>query len=130
MSALRRLVVSGLAMSLFLSTWCFASEGYGKSAIYQMAEIMYRLKHYPSPQGKRELQTIISASSTTSNERIIATAMINLEHKPAPQDIPYLENVINNKASTQQERQLASIVLKLDHRPTAEDKAQLKAMMQ
>lgn len=130
MRTIRRFVVSGLALSLCLGTWCFAGEGHGKSAIYQMAEIMYRLKHYPSPQGKRELQMVISASRTTPNERIIAKAMMNLEHQPAPQDIPLLEKVITNKASTQKERQLASIILKLDHRPTAEDKTQLKAMMQ
>ena len=130
MNRIRFFVVSGLALNLLLGTWCFAGEGHGKSAIFQMAEIMTRLKHYPSPQGKRELQTIISASSTTANERIIATAIMNLEHQPAAQDIPQLKKVINDKAATQHERDIASIVLNLDHRPTAADKNLLKTMMQ
>lgn len=130
MNTIRFFVVSGLAVSLLLGSWCFAGEGHGKSAIFQMAEIMDRLKHYPSPQGKTELQAIISASSTTANERIIATAIMNLEHQPAAEDIPKLETLINDKTATQNERDIASIVLKLDHRPTAADKKLLKAMMQ
>ena len=80
MNMVRLVVTSGLALSLFLSTWSFAGDGHGKSAIYQLAEIMHRLKHYPSPQGKRELQVIVQAKSTTSNERIIEKAMMNVEH--------------------------------------------------
>jgi len=130
MSMNRFFVIFGLAISLLLSGWCFADGEHGKTPIYQMAEIMHRLKHYPSPQGKRELQAIISASSTPANERIIATAIMKLEHQPASDDIPLLEKVINDKSSSQNERDIASIILKLDHRPTAMDKNQLKAMMQ
>lgn len=129
MNTTRLFVVGGLAMSLFLSSWCSAGEGQGKSAMSQMAEIMHRLKHYPSPQGKSELQAVLNAASTTANERVIATAMINLEHAPAAQDIPLLEKVVNDKSATKNEREIASIVLKLDHRPTAQDKKTLKAMM-
>lgn len=42
MSMIRYFVISGLAMSLFLTTWCFAGEGHAKTAISQMAEIMHR----------------------------------------------------------------------------------------
>jgi hypothetical protein len=129
MGILRFLITSGLAMSLFVSGWCFAGDGQNKTAIYQMAEIMHRLKHYPSPQGKKELQAIFDASTTTQNERVIAQAIINLEHHPIAQDIPLLQKVIDDKSSTEAERMLASIVLNLDHRPTRQDKDHLKELM-
>ncbi|MDT8385041.1 MAG: hypothetical protein RRB22_11555 [Gammaproteobacteria bacterium] len=130
MKMMRIITIMGLAASLLLGGWCFAAEGHGKSAIAQMAEIMHRLKHYPSPQGKQELQTIISASSTTENERVIARAMMNLEHQASPQDIPLLKKLIDSKASTPQEREIAAIIVNLDHRPTEQDKEKLKTMMQ
>ena len=129
MNTIRLSIIAGLATSLFLSSWCFAGEGHGKSAIYQMAEIMHRLKHYPSPQGKRELQMIVQSKSTTSNERIIAKAIMNLEHQASPQDIPLLKKIVNDKAATLGEREIASIVMKLDHRPSSEDKSRLKKLM-
>lgn len=130
MSMIRLFVINGLTISLFLSTWCFAGEGHGKTAINQMAEIMHRLKHYPSPQGKQELQAIVQAASTTGNERVIAKAMMNLEHQAIASDIPLLKKVINDEASTHGEREIASIVLNLDHRPSNNDKSRLKKLMQ
>jgi hypothetical protein len=129
MNTLRLLATGGLVASLFFGSLCFASEGSTKTVIYQMAEIMHRLKHFPSPQGKKELQAIIDASGTTANERIIAKAMMNLEHHPAPQDIPLLQKVLDDKASTNDEREIASIVLNLNHRPTPQDKNRLKGLM-
>ena len=129
MNITRLVVISGLAISLLLSTWSFAGDGHGKSAIYQLAEIMHRLKHYPSPQGKRELQMIVQAKSTTNNERIIAKAMMNLEHEPAAEDIPFLKKVINDKKATHGEREIASIVMNLNHRPSSQDKSRLKKLM-
>ena len=129
MGKLRHVIVSGLAISLFITSWCFAGEGHEKTAIYQMAEIMHRLKHYPSPQGKKELQAIIDASSTSENERVIAKAIMNLEHQPTEQDIPLLKKVIDNEASKEAEKTIASIVLNLNHRPTREDKNRLKELM-
>lgn len=125
----RFFVIFVLAISLLLSGWCFADGEHGKTPIYQMAEIMHRLKHYPSPQGKRELQAIVAAQGVTDNERIIAKAMIDLEHQVAPEDIPMLKKVIDDKASTDDEREIASIVLSLDHRPSNQDKSRLKELM-
>jgi hypothetical protein len=114
----------------FYSSPAFSSEGsHGKSAIYQMAEIMHRLKHYPSPAGKEVLKGISQAKSTTENERVLATAMINLEHAVASSDAPKLKALINNGGASTHERELAGIILNLDHRPSSKDKAQLKAMM-
>lgn len=119
-----------ILFSLLSGVTAVAGETHDKSAIYQMAEIMHRLKHYPSPMGKEALDKIRQAASTTENERTIATAMMNLHHKVADSDIPKLKVLIADKKSTTHERELASIVLNLNHRPTKEDKATLKAMMQ
>jgi len=126
-----RIFVSGIvALGLLSSVVVFAGDNHEKSATYQMAEIMHRLKHYPSPAGKDVLNKVIQAANTTENERAIATAMLNLQHKVASGDAPTLEAIIANKKSTAHERELATIVLGLDHRPTKQDKAKLQAMMQ
>ena len=100
------------------------------SAMYQMAEIMHRLKHYPSPVGKEALQKIVDSSASTERERVLATAMINLQHHVMAGDVPKLKAIIGDGGASQDERDLASIILNLNHRPTAEDKARLEKMMQ
>lgn len=129
MSILRIFLVGILALGLFSSVTVFAGGNHGKSVTHQMAEIMHRLKHYPSPVGKEVLKKITQTDSATDNERTIATAMMNLQHKAASADIPKLKAVIADKKSTSQERELATIIMNLDHRPTTQDKAQLKMMM-
>ncbi|HEC19941.1 MAG TPA: hypothetical protein ENI97_11435 [Gammaproteobacteria bacterium] len=127
MQYMRILVLGMVLFGLLGGTAVYAA---GKSATYQMAEIMHRLKHYPSPVGKETLHRIAQSDSASKNERTIATAMINLEHRVAAGDIQKLKAIINDPNATPHERELASIVLNLDHRPTAADKAKLKAMMQ
>lgn len=129
MNVLRHFMMSGLVVSLFFSSWCVADDGHDKAAINKMAEIMYRLKHFPSPQGKAELKMIINASNSSENERIIATAMLNMEHQVAPNDILLLKKISNNKAATEYERELAEILINFSHRPTKQDKNKLKEMM-
>ena len=129
MNVLRHFIMSGFVVSLFFSSWCVADDGHDETAINKMAEIIYRLKHFPSPQGKSELQMIVNASNSTENERTIATAMINMEHQVAPNDILLLKKIVNNMASTQHERELAEILINFSHRPTKQDKNQLKEMM-
>jgi len=130
MPIFRIFVLGIIALGLLSSVAVFAGDNHEKSATYQMAEIMHRLKHYPSPVGKEVLKKITQAAGTTENERIIATAMLNLQHKVASSDIPKLEAVIADKKATAHERELAGIVLGLDHRPSKQDKAKLEAMMQ
>jgi hypothetical protein len=100
------------------------------SAMYQMAEIMHRLKHYPSPVGKAALQKIVASSASTERERVLASAMINLEHHVMAGDVPKLKAIIEDNGASADERDLARIILDLDHRPTAADKARLEKMMQ
>ena len=130
MSILRVFLFGIVALGLLSSVTVFAGGNHGKSATNQMAEIMHRLKHYPSPVGKEVLNKIKQAPSTTANERTIATAMLNLEHKVADSDIPKLKALIADKQTTSNNRELATIILNLDHRPTKQDKALLKEIMQ
>lgn len=130
MLTLRMFVLGLVTCGLFTTSIVFSEVQRHKSAIYQMAEIMHRLKHFPSPVGKDVLSKIVRAPSSSENERAIATSMINIQHKAAASDIPKLRAIITNKKSTPHERELASIVLWLDHRPSIQDKDQLKAMMQ
>ena len=105
------------------------ADAMGGNAMQQMATIMHRLKHYPSPQGKETLKKIIDNESTSANERTLATAMVNLEHTVNPADKPKLQAIIDSADAAKDEKDLASIILNLNHRPTAEDKKRLQEMM-
>jgi hypothetical protein len=130
MLTLRHFLLVIVTLGLIPGAFVNAADKNGKSAMYQMAEIMHRLKHYPSPQGIDMLKKITQDTNTTANERTLATAMINLQHKAASSDIPKLKALIKDKKATADERALANIILNLDHRPSKQDKARLKAMMQ
>jgi len=124
---MKRIFILGV-LSATLQWGGVTYAGHSSSAIYQMAEIMHRLKHYPSPAGKDALKKIIEHKNTKENERTIAMAMLNLEHHVMAADKPKLRKMIDASA-TQDERDLASIILNLDHRPTSADKTKLKAML-
>ena len=64
--------------------------------MHQMAEIMIRLKHFPSPPEKETLRQIVDDKSVTENERNLAQAMINLQHQAMPADKEKLSKIINN----------------------------------
>ena len=118
-----------LCLSLLWNIGVIAGESEGKSAMYQMAEIMHRLKHFPSPLGKETLKSIIDNKSTSNNERILATAIMNLEHKALDEDVPKLRRIIEDKSASADEHDMAEIIVNLNHRPTSEDKQRLKMMM-
>lgn len=100
-----------------------------QSAIQQMAIIMHRLKHFPSPQSKETLQLIVTSSSTSEREKVLATAILNLNHRALLDDKIKLKKIMEDKNASADERDLASIVYNLDHRPTKGDKKRLKEMM-
>lgn len=120
------IVVSGISWSTITIADKKSGEG---SALKQMAEIMHRLKHFPSPQGKKSLQAIIDNESTKKNERTLATVMLNLEHKVIFSDTAGLDSILANKNATADEKAFAKILLNFSHRPSSEDKKRLKAMM-
>lgn len=122
-------VLTVFVMSTFMAGGAVWAGDDKSEAIVKMAEIMTRLKHYPSPDGKQSLQQIISSSTSSKREQILATAMLNLNHKAIESDRPKLQSVVDDSTASVYEKQLASIILNLDHRPSKEDKEKLKAMM-
>ena len=101
-----------------------------QSAIQQMAVIMHRLKHFPSPQSKETLQQLVDRSSTSEREKVLATAILNLNHRALLDDKIKLKKIMEDENASADERDLASIIYNLDHRPTKGDKKRLKEMMQ
>ena len=117
MSLLLLLIIGQLYSSALL-----AASNSKSDAMYKMAEIMLRLKHFPSPAGKETLQVIIDDKATSKNQRILATAMINLQHKAVGADVAKLKELMEDSTASQDERDLAKILYELDHRPTKENK--------
>ena len=130
MSGYKRItILATLTLSLFLGAANLSVAAEGASAINEMAVIMHRLKHYPSPQGKETLQAIVSNKSTNKNEATLAKAMLNLEHAVASSDIAGLKSIVSNDKASADEKDFATILLNFDHRPSGADKKRLKAMM-
>ena len=117
----------GLIITIVLSL--ITTQVLAADAFYKMAEVMHRLKHFPSPQGMAVLQGIIQDEKVSKNEKIIAQAMLNLQHKVAAEDIPKLKGLIEDASVSQEQRDFANIVLNLNHRPTKSDKQILQAIM-
>ena len=130
MSVYKRITILAiLSLSLFLGAANFSVAAEGASAIKEMAVIMHRLKHYPSPLGKETLQAIVDNKTTTENERTLAKTMLNLEHKVISSDTAGLKSIVASKDASADEKAFASILLNFSHRPTGEDKQRLKSMM-
>jgi len=122
-------VLVTLSLSLFLASGALSIAVASTPAMKQMAEIMHRLKHFPSPQGKETLQAIAKNNSTKINERTLASAILNMEHEVTPQYKSDLEDMTASASATADEKALANILLNFSHRPSAEDKKRLEVMM-
>ncbi len=118
-----------LFFALLLAGSAQASPDQPSAAMQQMATIMHRLKHYPSPQGKQELQAIIDDQATNKNERVLASAMMHLQHVAMADDKAGLKRIMDDKRARADERDLAGIIYHLDHRPSSADKKMLEHMM-
>ena len=130
MSVYKRItILVTLSVSLFLGSVNFSIAAEGASAMKEMAVIMHRLKHYPSPQGKETLQAIVDNKSTSKNERTLAKTMLNLEHKVISSDMAGLKSIAASKDASADEKAFANILLNFSHRPSGEDKQRLKSMM-
>lgn len=99
------------------------------AAVHEMAGIMMHLMHYPSDAEKMKLKAIVDDMNSTSQERVVATAIIDLKHHAAPQDVGKLKMVAGDMSAAPEVRDLAGIVLSISHEPTAEDKSKLAMMM-
>lgn len=130
MSVYKRItILVTLSLSLILGATNVSVAAKGATAIKEMAVIMHRLKHYPSPQGKETLQAIVDNKSTNKNERTLAKTMLNLEHKVISSDTAGLKSIAASKDASADEKAFASILLNFSHRPSSEDKQRLEGMM-
>ena len=123
-------LLAGLFFATLAAASAQASMDQPSAALQQMATVMHRLKHFPSPQGKQALQAIIDAPASSANERLLASAMMNLQHKAAADDKPRLQRIMDDANAPAAERELAAIIYHLDHRPSSADKQKLQGMMQ
>jgi hypothetical protein len=120
-----------LAFALVGSQLVFADKGHSSSgAMPQIAKIMMHLNHYPSAAEKKILQHIIDDTTTSANQRIIASAILHVEHVATAADKKMLKNIMDDASAPSNERELARIIYELSHTPTAADKATLKAMLE
>jgi hypothetical protein len=99
------------------------------AAVKEMAGVMMHLQHYPSDAEKLKLQALVDDKNTTSDERVVATAILDLKHHAAPQDVAKLKMVMGDMSAAPEVRDLAGIVLNLSHEPSAMDKDKLGMMM-
>ena len=123
------LLISLFFVSLLAGT-AQANTDQPSATVQKMATIMHRLKHFPSPQGKQELQVIINDSASSENERALARAMLNLQHKALGDDKARMKLIMDDAQASASERELAGIIYHLDHRPSSADTQKLQAMMQ
>ena len=126
---LHNTLLIGFLLSGLLLGSAQANTDQPSAAVQKMATIMHRLKHFPSPQGRQELQAIIDDGASSKNERTLARAMMNLQHRAMDADKPQLQKIMDDAGAPAGERELAAIIYHLDHRPSSADRHKLQAMM-
>lgn len=124
MKSIKYIGTALLVSLFFLVQPAFAED----QATKTMAQILINLNHYPSDGEKKQLEKIVSLTSTTKQEKVVATAMINLEHTATAADKKQLSKVMDDGAAPEDVRTLASIVYNLNHKPSSADKAKLEKM--
>ena len=122
---------SKFIVGLVVVLLCYSEASLAENkAMYQMVEIMHRLKHFPSPAGKETLKAILNSKDASKGERIIAEAMLTLQHKAVEPYKTRLVDLMKDASSTKDEKILAKIVFDLDHRPSKSDKQKLKEILE
>ena len=86
-------------------------------AIEQMAEIILELEARPDQDAQMTLDDISKDSSSTDNERLLASTIKNMDRKIRPDDKPQLMKVWLSPAASETERELAKILLRFDDAP-------------
>jgi hypothetical protein len=97
-------------------------------ALQEMAGIMLTLHHYPSDSEKVTLQKIIDDSSSSQDERTIATALLHMHHTVTDDDKAKLMDIANNNAAPAADRKVAEILANMHHMASAADKEELEKL--
>jgi hypothetical protein len=98
------------------------------SAIQEMAGIMMTLHHYPDDSQKATLQKIIDDSSSTQDERTIASALMHMHHTVTDDDKAKLMDIANNSSAPDADRKEAEILANMHHKASADAKAELEKL--
>lgn len=96
------------------------------SATQEMAGIMMTLHHYPDDSQKATLQKIIDDSSSTQDERTIASALMHMHHTVTDDDKAKLMDIANNSSAPAADRKEAEILANMHHKASASDKEELE----
>lgn len=121
-----------LLACLFLTSLFFTQISIASSpsdSVRTMSMVLNYLNHYPGDDEKIKLNTIINSEKTTSQEKVIATAILNLHHGATAKDKEKLSSVISNGSTSGPAKDLAKIVRSLNHKASSGDKAILKKYM-
>ena len=110
--------------------WMFVASpvAMAGTAIQEMVGIMLTLHHYPSDSEKVTLQKIIDDSSTSQDERTIASALLHMRHTVTDDDKAKLMDIANNGSATVADRKVAEILAHIHHKASSEDKQELKML--
>lgn len=99
-------------------------------ATEQMAEIILTMESQPGKDARLTLEDIAKDSSSTSNERLLATLIMNMDKKIRPDDKPAVMKIWLSPAAAETERSLAKALLKFEERPDEKVKAALSPFTQ
>lgn len=94
-------------------------------ATEQMAKIILNMNKQPSKDARITLEDIAKDSSSTGNERHLATSILHLEQKVRPEDKATLMKIWLSPSAAETERSLAKALLKFDDKPDDKVKAAL-----
>ena len=97
-------------------------------AIQEMVNIMLQLHHYPSDSEKQTLQEIANDSSSSEDERIIATALMHMHHTVTDADKEKLLSIANNSQAPAADRTVAGILANMQHKASASDREELEKL--
>ncbi len=100
-----------------LNGFSIAGEGhqhFSGDPIKAMAEMVIKLKHFPSKSEKKQLKDIISHSDN-QNVKTIATALVNMRHSAKEEDKAKLKNIINSESASSDLKALAKVVHELNN---------------
>ena len=99
-------------------------------AIEQMAEIMLELDAKPGKDAQMTLDDIAKDSSSSNNERLLASSIKNLDQKIRPDDKPSIMKIWLSPAASETEREMAKILLRFKESPSESSKQALSSWIE
>ena len=119
-----------LLLAPVLIGWMLLSSpaAMASTAIQEIVNIILTVHHYPSNSEKATLQKIIDDSSTSKDERTIASALMNMRHTVTDFDKAKLLSIANDGTAPVADRKVADILAHIHHKASSEDKQELEKL--